>query len=946
MAIQARCPCGQRFRIRPDLAGKRVRCPKCKGVFAVPFPENADHADTSSDPLFCDALDDPLGLGESGPFGEYRPSLPAVPKKQTQPFPVVDVAILGTTSLLIVILLAALASRSGAGDALGCLLAGLGLTIVPVFAICGHGWARACVGFLFIWLRAFSVASVVGGLSESPGWGAAVGGQKMQKDLNAAKKRPKRKTTPLPILRTLTVWTSTTLLFLLIPMGIGLLVRMVNNKPGVAAAQEEPEVFVDPHHGFFKVTPPAGSKITTSKQQRSRITNAKTTKTTFGLTGGGSITVEVDETSFRGGYSQAALDRLAKNLLDNLDIPTTIHEKKMTQVDNVDAGELAFSGGNFHEHLFTFEKDGLLHRITLNCQSDRYPQARPQLLAFVESYKGRTTVPDTVAADHSVSKIDEPAVSTAFRYVDSRNDFFEVTLPAGTLLEVEEDADVILPMTSPLGGRFVKGSRARFRLNEAEISIHVQEIAAERDNENGMRGSERSSSQQGAQDELAAKIDGVPSEQTISVETDRKAHSATFVKDNLKHSIQMSAPIEKFDNLRPTFREILESYHGTAQSKPEASSVLLFSASEMARRVVISPRCDCVTFQVIHRSGDGDSLIVWDIVSGRVLPPLTIVGTKMNGPIAFSSDGNSVSFSTQQALSRWDLGIEQPEIDIKLNWRQTQDAYSTRKNPPEVVLIAHSSCGHAIAAACHFDGIGGERSGTELIVKQTNGTDAEVCSLDLAAISEANGLKGRLLEYSRFSYQEKSLPLVFWTRDRGSHVKATEVDLSTGELRSAPLTYEAEGIVSVFQAGLDTLLIGVFDWENGANVSRVVQWNWRTGEDKTIVKGIEYPPCIMAVSCDHKLLALSSGSTDGIVELWDLDTGTLNRRLTGPSDPMATYTNKRPSHKALRFSDDNRTLVCAGANHWVEIWDVPTGKLRKTYRTYLTQSDAQPYGHQ
>jgi phage FluMu protein Com len=38
MAIIVTCTCGQKFSAKDSLAGMRVRCPKCKGVFAVPRP--------------------------------------------------------------------------------------------------------------------------------------------------------------------------------------------------------------------------------------------------------------------------------------------------------------------------------------------------------------------------------------------------------------------------------------------------------------------------------------------------------------------------------------------------------------------------------------------------------------------------------------------------------------------------------------------------------------------------------------------------------------------------------------------------------------------------------------------------------------------------------------------------------------------------------------------
>ena len=42
MSIKATCTCGAEFNVKPELAGKRVKCPKCGDTFAVPKPQTAE----------------------------------------------------------------------------------------------------------------------------------------------------------------------------------------------------------------------------------------------------------------------------------------------------------------------------------------------------------------------------------------------------------------------------------------------------------------------------------------------------------------------------------------------------------------------------------------------------------------------------------------------------------------------------------------------------------------------------------------------------------------------------------------------------------------------------------------------------------------------------------------------------------------------------------------
>src|SRR4051812_9511614 len=39
MGVSLECSCGQKLKLKDELAGKRVRCPVCKAVLEVPEPE-------------------------------------------------------------------------------------------------------------------------------------------------------------------------------------------------------------------------------------------------------------------------------------------------------------------------------------------------------------------------------------------------------------------------------------------------------------------------------------------------------------------------------------------------------------------------------------------------------------------------------------------------------------------------------------------------------------------------------------------------------------------------------------------------------------------------------------------------------------------------------------------------------------------------------------------
>jgi len=71
--IVAACSCGQRFRVRPELAGRQAKCPKCKQIITIPTVDEPDPDDFQLDSELLAELDKPQS-----------------PKEEEQPTPTVD----------------------------------------------------------------------------------------------------------------------------------------------------------------------------------------------------------------------------------------------------------------------------------------------------------------------------------------------------------------------------------------------------------------------------------------------------------------------------------------------------------------------------------------------------------------------------------------------------------------------------------------------------------------------------------------------------------------------------------------------------------------------------------------------------------------------------------------------------------------------------------------
>jgi hypothetical protein len=66
MPITLPCPCGKSLQVKENLAGKRIKCPGCGGVLAVPAAP-ADLEPVDLEPLDDDAPDPADGATASGP---------------------------------------------------------------------------------------------------------------------------------------------------------------------------------------------------------------------------------------------------------------------------------------------------------------------------------------------------------------------------------------------------------------------------------------------------------------------------------------------------------------------------------------------------------------------------------------------------------------------------------------------------------------------------------------------------------------------------------------------------------------------------------------------------------------------------------------------------------------------------------------------------------------
>jgi eukaryotic-like serine/threonine-protein kinase len=127
------------------------------------------------------------------------------------------------------------------------------------------------------------------------------------------------------------------------------------------------------------------------------------------------------------------------------------------------------------------------------------------------------------------------------------------------------------------------------------------------------------------------------------------------------------------------------------------------------------------------------------------------------------------------------------------------------------------------------------------------------------------------------------------------------------------LTFSRDGSVMAFRAGNG---IGLWESQSG----RLTQLR---------LTGTANPPTALVFSTDGKLLAVGVGETDAEVVVWALED--LLRAAEDTPPPRARFGGHRDWVCGLAFSPDNRSLVSAGADSTLRVWELDQPEACRCY---------------
>ncbi len=294
------------------------------------------------------------------------------------------------------------------------------------------------------------------------------------------------------------------------------------------------------------------------------------------------------------------------------------------------------------------------------------------------------------------------------------------------------------------------------------------------------------------------------------------------------------------------------------------------------------------------------------------LPPMRTLATT-SGPVwsvAVSPDGKTVaSGSWDGTIQLWHVSIDNARIPIQTLAGHTGAVWS----------VAISSDGKFLASGSADQTVKIWDLQTGELLKTLKGHDAGVFSVAFSPDNSlvASGSFDKTIKLWNIDQNKSELYPKYFKGYSHNYAKGythrNYQSYSQGYLQQTLVGHTQEVQSVAFSPDGQTLASGSTD-------GTVKLWNVNTGKAFRTLSGHTDSVWSIAIAPDGKTLA--SGSWDRTVKLWDLETGALRRTLSGHSKQVYS----------VAFSPDGRTLASGDLNGTIKLWSTRSGCQKGTLK--------------
>ena len=287
----------------------------------------------------------------------------------------------------------------------------------------------------------------------------------------------------------------------------------------------------------------------------------------------------------------------------------------------------------------------------------------------------------------------------------------------------------------------------------------------------------------------------------------------------------------------------------------------------------------------------------WNVKTGTCLKIITGHTSRVNS-VTFSPDGTTVASGHHRGkIQLWDAMTGKPFKTIT-------------GHTSSVKSIAFSSNSHLMVSA-----------GDDQMVYVWNAETGEL-RYSLTGLTESS--IGSTSDSVSGTFSPNSRLLV--TRRSSSYCNATHVwNAQTGELRYS-LTEQTESMVfspnsRLIVSGADGM-VRVWDAQTGELKHTFTEHTRSDSFFRSLI-------CSVVFSPDSRLIV--SGGTDGMMRVWDAQTGELKHTFTEHTRSDPFFGGSLNSVKSVAFSDDNCFIASGDSDGIVRVWNAQTGELKHTF---------------